>query len=148
MESSSSMVIRSGDIRCFEGVKYDESKVLAMRASFPGEDDETLARFLIARGGDMDKARVMLTEHLEWRSEQYYNINSNILKSGCLGEIMKGKVYINGVDKEGHPLVVFRPKFNDAAVRDIDEMGRMAIWWTEVIVSEMENFGGTCLYDL
>ena len=80
----------------------------------------------------MDKARDMLKAHVEWRAS-----NLPLYKEACLGEINKGKIYSHGVDKEGHPLVVFRPKMNDCDVRDVGETCRMALWWTEAISAQM-----------
>ena len=127
----SSTGIVSRDISALSA-KYSKSLIEEIKKSFPEESDETIARFLIARNGDHVKARDMMQEHMAWRVE-----NPPVLKESCLGEICKGKVYAHGKDKEGHPLVLYRPRFNDPDKRDLDEMGRMVRWWAGVIISNM-----------
>jgi len=129
-----SVEILSKDIRVFQNEKYHSASLIILRPEFPQLSDEDIARFLIARGGVVDKAREMLKAHMEWRSS-----NLPIYKEACIGEISKGKIYNHGVDKEGHPLVVFRPKMNDCDVRDVEETCRMALWWTEAIVAQMPS---------
>ncbi len=112
--------------------KYSKSLIEELKKTFPEESDETIARFLIARGGDHIKARQMMQDHMIWRAD-----NPPVLKETCFGELCKGKVYEHGKDKEGHPLVIYRPRFNDPNQRDLDEMGRMVRWWAEVIIAGM-----------
>ncbi len=130
----STISIQSKDILQFMNQKFHSTSIIKLRGQFPGFSDEDYARFLIARDGLVDKAIEMLRAHVEWRAK-----NLPIYKSSCLGELVKGKVYLHGTDKEGHPIVHFRPRFNDADVRDIDEMGRMALWWAEVIFKQIPS---------
>ena len=124
--------IVSKDILCHMNKKFYSTSILKLRDKFPGFSDEDYARFLIARDGIIEKAEEMLKAHVAWRAS-----NLPIYKESCLGEILKGKVYVHGTDKEGHPLVHFRPKLNDADTRDVEEMGRMALWWCEVIFKQI-----------
>ena len=103
-----------------------------LKKTFPEESNETIARFLIARDSDITKTREMLQNHIVWRAE-----NIPVLKESCFGELCKGKVYVHGKDKEGHPIVVYRPRLNDPDKRDLDEMGRMAVWWAQVVIGNM-----------
>lgn len=98
--------------------------IYTMRSIFPHEEDETIARFLLARNGNIEKAKTLLEEDIAWRAT-----NWPVLKSSCISEINKGKLYLHGVDLEGHPLLVWRVRFNLPSERDIDEMGRMSMWW-------------------
>lgn len=95
-------------------------------------DDDTLARFLLARNGNVDKAKALLEENRAWRKAKL-----PIYKSSCLTEYNKGKVFVHGVDKEGHPLVIYRAKLQIPAERNVDEMVNMAVWWAEKIVSQL-----------
>ena len=128
MATSEGVNIVSNDILAFANSKYTDTNIIILRSEFPQLNDEDIARFLIARNNNVSKAQKMLRDHVTWRSS-----NLPLYKSSCLNEIHKGKVYVHGTDKLGHPLVVFRPVKNDMAVRDVEEMGRMALWWTEVV---------------
>ncbi len=99
--------------------KITMESMSAMRAAFPTESDTDLARFLIARTNDVTKAKDMLAKHLEWKSKSW-----PILKSSVIGEFSKGKIYVDGFDKEGHPLVVWRAALNVASERDLEELGK------------------------
>lgn len=92
-------------------------KFRLMKSKFPDESDETLARFLIGKGMDVEKAKEQLTGHIEWRS-----MNWPIKKSSCLNELATGKLYSYGVDKAGRPLIIFSPRFNFPKERDVKEM--------------------------
>ena len=132
MTTPNTISIVSRDILCHMNKKFYSTSVLNLRAKFPQFSDEDIARFLCARDGLVDKAEEMLKAHVAWRASNY-----PIYKDDCLGEILKGKVYVHGTDKEGHPLIHFRPRLNDADVRDVEEMGRMALWWVEVIFKQV-----------
>jgi hypothetical protein len=130
---SMSLSFASEDITELAG-KFTPSTFYTLKSRFPDCDDETLARFLIARNGDIDKASQLLNAHLNWRSE-----NLPIVKSTVVNELYKGKVYAHGVDKEGHPLVVYLPRFNDPSVRDLEEMSRSLLYWTESVLESMPS---------
>lgn len=106
--------------------KFTFDSLVEMRKTFPDVEDLVLCRFLIARTGDIAKAKDLLNKHLEWKSK-----NLPVLKSTCLNEFKKGKLYMNGFDKDGHPLLIWHAKLNIYNDRDLDEMGRMIIWWME-----------------
>lgn len=127
--SSQPMQIVSTDI---DTTKFTYDALVQMREKFPEENDETLARFLIARNGDVVKASALFECHLQWRLENY-----PVLKSSCINEIAKGKVYLRGTDREGHPLLVWRVRFNFPKERDLEEMARMVYWWFYVALSAL-----------
>ena len=88
--------------------KFTQQQLDEFSALFPGLKTDTLSRFLIARGGDVAKASLLLDNHLRWRSDA---ANYPVLKSDAMRELAIGKLYVHGVDKEGHPLVVYRSKY-------------------------------------
>lgn len=94
-------------------------KFRAIKSKFPDESDETLARFLIGKGMDVEKASEQLAGHIEWRST-----NWPIKKANCLNELATGKLYSYGVDRDGRPLIIFSPRFNFPKERDVKEMVR------------------------
>lgn len=122
-------VITSTDI---DQTKFGIEEFNQMKEQFPAESDETLARFLIARNNKKDKAAELLVQYLFWKSTSW-----PVLKSSCLTEINKGKIYVHGKDKEGHPLLIYRCRFNNSSDRDIEEMGRMVCFWLATAVKAM-----------
>jgi len=122
-DAPSTLVIKSQDI---DVTKFKEKYIVKMREAFPGINDDTLARYLIARNGDATKAIEQLQRALEYKALHY-----PILKSTCLKEINSGKLYIRGVDKEGRPLLIYRSKKSFPNDRDLDEAARMLVWFAE-----------------
>jgi len=119
----STLVIKSKDI---DITKFSESHVVTMREKFPGLDDQVLARYLIARNNDLEKACEQLTRALNWQA-----LHCPVMKSSCQKEIASGKLYVRGVDKEGRPLLVYRSCKSFPAERDLEECGRMLVWFAE-----------------
>lgn len=72
----------------------------AMKKEFPDQDDDDIARFLIARNGDVTKAAPLLQKHLSWRSE-----NLPPKADSFYREYVKGKIYVGGQDMKGHPII-------------------------------------------
>jgi hypothetical protein len=122
-------VLTSTDI---DQTKFGNDEYQIMKSQFPEETDETIVRFLIARNNDVTKASAMLTEHIEWRKS-----NWPVLKNTCMNEINKGKVYVHGTDNEGHPLMIYRVRFNNSSDRDVEEMGRMIMFFVATAVNAM-----------
>jgi hypothetical protein len=114
--------------------KYTDAQFSEMKAYFPETDNITLARFLIARNGDVAKSKAMYEDHLAWRAE-----NWPALMSSCMNEFSKGKSYVKGEDKQGHPLIIFQTHLHDPQNRDCDELVRMAVFIFETAIREMEN---------
>ena len=103
--SISKLTFKSTDIehvRCKTPAgSFTDESFSVMRSSFPpSEKDETLARFLIARNGDTSKAIPFLTKSIEWRTRKLPLQNSSFYR-----EFIKGKIYMHGNDKTGHPLL-------------------------------------------
>jgi hypothetical protein len=98
----------------------------ALKAHFPHLDDDTIARYLIARNNDLSKSTELLTKAQAWRNKHF-----PVLKVDCLSEMLSGKFYVHGTDREGRPLLFFRGCLHDVNVRDVETMARAAIWWME-----------------
>jgi len=114
--------------------KYSPEQFAAFKAKFPEQDTVTLARFLIARNGDIEKSSDMLTNHLNWKAA-----NWPVLKSSCINEVKQGKGYVKGTDLQGHPLIIFNTCLHDPSKRDIEEMTRSAIYLFETAIAQMKN---------
>jgi hypothetical protein len=123
--------IKSRDI---DRSMFSEENFRALKGQFPNCTDETIARYLIARNNDLDKATELLTKAELWRSKQY-----PILKQDCIGEFRKGKIYTHGFDKEGRPLYIVRAANHDPSDRDIEELAKCALWWAELVCSRLPD---------
>lgn len=108
------------------------NKFREFKQRFPDEPDETVARFLIARKYDVEKAIEMLTNHIRWRAA-----NFPVYKDSVLDELKKGICYQHGVDKLGHPLFIFTPLLNDPKSRNLDAMIRSILWWIQYGISKL-----------
>ena len=122
-EGPTTLVIKSKDIDIH---KFSESNIIAMREKYPGYDDDTLARYLIARNNDLVKACEQLDRAIAWRIPNY-----PVLKETCMKEISSGKLYIRGVCKEGRPLLIFKSCKSFPNERDLEESARMLVWFAE-----------------
>lgn len=92
------------------------------------------ARFLLGKNNDFKTATTMLSDHIDWRKTVF-----PISKQSCLNEFKKGKIFVHGTDKAGHPLVHLTTRFNDPKVRDIEEVGLCLYWWVQYIESHYSN---------
>lgn len=119
----SDIKIASTDI---EESKYSASNLLEMRKRFPGREDEELARFLIARKDDLEKACEQLQKRIDFDSTFL-----PVTKEDCGEEFNAGKLYSHGVDKEGRPLLIWAVRNNIAATRDMDKLVKTMVWWVE-----------------
>jgi len=117
--------------------KYTPAEFAQFKANFPDQDTITLARFLIARNGDVQKSTELLTKHLAWKKT-----NWPVLKSSCMNEVKQGKGYVRGADLEGHPLIVFNTCLHDPSNRDVEELIRCAVFLFETAIAQMK--GKTC----
>lgn len=127
----STLVIKSNDINV---TLFTEAKLVKMRERFPGQSDDTLARYLIARKDDYELACAQLDRAISWRAAHY-----PILKSTFMKELSTGKLYVRGVDKEGRPLLIYRSRLSFPKTRDLEECARMNIWFVEHIKRLMPN---------
>lgn len=126
--------IKSEDILALAS-RFSVEGILEMKEKFgPSHKDEDLARFLIARGGDVEKASKLYADHLTWKASRLYWPPS---KATCMNELQKGKILSHGVDKEGHPLLIYNSRFHFAKERDTEEMTRMVVWWCEVGIKNL-----------
>jgi hypothetical protein len=103
-----------------------------MKQSFPDETDETVARFFLARDGNVGKATALLRDHIAWRSQI-----PPIFKSDITKEMRPGKLYVHGTDKLGHPLLVWTSNRHNRLDRDIKDMEKLFLWWIEEAIRRM-----------
>jgi hypothetical protein len=116
-------VILSEDI---DPNKYSLENFYAVREKFPQLPDEMIARYLIARNNDLEKALAQIEKAVGIRAA-----NWPILKSSCINEMRTGKLYSHGFDREGRPLLIWKSSKNITSKRDLEETSRLLIFWTE-----------------
>ena len=69
--------------------------------------DESIMRFLRARDGVKEKALAALQETVQWRSSErphFFRSTHSLFRS----QVVTGKNYLHGHDKEGNPIMVMR----------------------------------------
>ena len=97
----------------------DEVQQLTQKlgASHPlSSDGGTLRRYLRVANGDIKVARRMVQRHVEW---QWANIPVQVTPE-LQEELAKGKVYMNGNDRQGRPIIVMRSGRFDPRKRKLD----------------------------
>ncbi len=114
--------------------KYTPEQFAAFKKEFPDVDTRTLARFLIARNGDISKSTPLLRDNLKWRKE-----NLPALKATCMTELKTGKTYVRGFDKKGHPLIIFHTYLHDPNDRCIKELIRLACFTFETAIKKLPS---------
>ncbi|GAV81743.1 CRAL_TRIO domain-containing protein/CRAL_TRIO_N domain-containing protein [Cephalotus follicularis] len=120
-------------------------------------DDQTLRRFLRARDLDIEKASVMFLKYLNWR--RTYVVNGSISPSEVPNEISQNKFFLQGLDKNGRPVVVLLASRHFQHKGGLDEIKRMLLSIPPgqekfVIIADLEGWGYSntdihaCLADL
>lgn len=77
-------------------------------------NDKTFLRYLRARDFQFEKARDMLQATIDWRDS--YGLDKLMSKEWqdiIAKENITGKLYVRGFDKEGHPLLYMKPRFEN-----------------------------------
>ncbi|XP_022932698.1 phosphatidylinositol transfer protein 3 [Cucurbita moschata] len=136
-----------------ESNEVEKQKVVIMRAFVEREDssakdvdDFMIRRFLRARDLDIEKASAMFLKYLSWRKSVIPN--GFISASEISTNLAHNKLFMQGVDKKGRPIVVGYG--NRHKQGNIEEFIRYVIFALEKICSRMprgqEKF--VCIGDL
>ncbi|XP_022972040.1 phosphatidylinositol transfer protein 3-like [Cucurbita maxima] len=136
-----------------ESNEVEKQKVVIMRAFVEREDssakdvdDFMIRRFLRARDLDVEKASAMFLKYLSWRKAAIPN--GFISASEISTNLAHNKLFMQGVDKKGRPIVVGYG--NRHKQGNIEEFIRYVIFALEKICSRMprgqEKF--VCIGDL
>jgi len=123
--------IQSKDILDLQS-KFSETNLRDLKAAYPEEELETLARFLIGRNNDLKETKEKLDKLVKWKKENY-----PILKRDCLNELKTGKVYVRGEDKQGRPIVVFKTAKSLPKQRDLKESINLCFWTMEQAIKKL-----------
>ncbi|KAL6188304.1 hypothetical protein ACLB2K_039697 [Fragaria x ananassa] len=123
-----------------ESNEIEKSKVGIMRALVEREDpsskevdDFMIRRFLRARDHDIEKASNLFLKYLSWRKA--FMPNGSISESEIPRELAHNKLFVQGVDKKGRPIVVVyggRHKHTK-----LEEFKRFVVYTLEKICARM-----------
>lgn len=115
---------------------FSRDNLQRMKEAFPGVDNDTLVRYLIARKNDFEAAKEMLENAEKWRAE-----NWPISKASCINEIRSGRVYVRGKDKEGRVIIHVAARKHDPGNRNMEETGKSFFWFCEHAIKQMAADG-------
>lgn len=90
------------------------------------EDDFALRRFLRARDHNIGKASAMFLKYLSWKRAA--KPRGSITDDEVRGELVQEKLYMQGFDKKGRPMVYLFLARHFPAKRDFDEFKRYVIY--------------------
>lgn len=85
-------------------------------------DDLMIRRFLRARDLDVDKASAMFLKYLKWRRESIPN--GFISPSEIPNELAQNKLFVQGHDKAGRPIVLVFAARHKPASTTVEELKR------------------------
>jgi hypothetical protein len=85
-------------------------------------ESATLMRFLIARNLDLQKASEMFAQHCKWRDE--FVPKGFIVESQIPNQLGAEKTFIQGLDRNGRPLMIVVGCKHLAKERDMEEFKR------------------------
>ncbi|KAF7076325.1 hypothetical protein CFC21_080992 [Triticum aestivum] len=90
------------------------------------EDDFMLRRFLRARDHNISKASAMFLKYLAWKRAA--QPRGSITEADVRGELVQDKLYVQGFDKTGRPMIYLFGNRHFAAKRDLEEFKRYVVY--------------------
>jgi hypothetical protein len=101
------------------------------------EDDFMLRRFLRARDQNIGKASAMFLKYLAWKRTA--KPNGPITDDEVRNELVQDKLYVQGHDKTGRPMVYLFGSRHIAAKREINEFKRYVIYILDTTCTKYVN---------
>lgn len=125
-----------------ENTEIERSKVGIMRALVEREDpsakevdDLMIRRFLRARELDIEKGSSVLLKYLNWRRE--FVPNGSISPSEIPNDLAQNKLFMQGVDKMGRPIVMAYGGRHRPSQGSLEELKRFMVFSLDKICSRM-----------
>ncbi|KAH7859099.1 hypothetical protein Vadar_031535 [Vaccinium darrowii] len=125
-----------------ENTEIERSKVGIMRALVEREDpsakeldDLMIRRFLRARELDIEKGSSLLLKYLNWRRE--FVPNGSISPSEIPNDLAQNKLFMQGVDKMGRPIVTVFGGRHRPSQGSLEEFKRFMVFSLDKICSRM-----------
>ncbi|RDX89867.1 Random slug protein 5 [Mucuna pruriens] len=146
MEGREGAIARAGE-DVDDGVAKDSTeteltKILLLRAivetrdpSSKEEDDLMIRRFLRARDLDVDKASAMFLKYLKWRHS--FVPNGSVSVSDVPNELAQDKVFVQGRDKIGRPILIVLGVKHFQNKYDPDEFKRFVVYVLDKVCTRM-----------
>ncbi|KAM0830789.1 hypothetical protein ACQ4PT_065974 [Festuca glaucescens] len=115
-----------GDASEWKKVAEMRAVVQAQDPSSKEEDDFALRRFLRARDHNIGKASAMFLKYLAWKRAA--KPRGSITKDEVRNELVQDKLYVQGFDKVGRPMIYLFGARHLPAKRDLEEFRRYVIY--------------------
>ncbi|XP_043706379.1 phosphatidylinositol transfer protein 3-like [Telopea speciosissima] len=127
---------------CTGSNETERSKVGLMRSfvekqdpSAKEEDDLMIRRFLRARDLDIDKASALFLKYLKWRRS--FLPNGSISESEIQNHLSQNKLFLQGLDKKGRPILIVLAARHFPIKGGTDELKRYVVYSFDRICSRM-----------
>ncbi|XP_065852792.1 uncharacterized protein [Euphorbia lathyris] len=122
--------------------EIERSKIQIMRSHVEREDpdakevdDLMMRRFLRARELDIEKASALFLKYLSWKRS--FMPNGSISPSEIPNELAQNKIFMQGFDKNNHPIVVVLGAKHIPYTGNIEEFKRFVVFTLERICARM-----------
>ncbi|XP_042027756.1 phosphatidylinositol transfer protein 3-like [Salvia splendens] len=142
--SSRSEDAKDGELTSENREEMERTRIQTMKAlilkqdpSAKDVDDLMIRRFLRARDLDVDKASAMFLKYLKWRREAIPN--GFISPSEISNDLAQNKLFMQGYDRAGRPIVVIFPARHKPASTTVEEFKRFNIYGLEKICARMPS---------
>ncbi|KAH7865164.1 hypothetical protein Vadar_003023 [Vaccinium darrowii] len=130
-------------VECINGSNNAElNKIILMRAfveqqdpSSKDVDDYMIRRFLRARDLDIEKASNMFLKYLKWK--QIFTPTGSITASEIATDIEQKKMFTQGSDKTGRPILVVFPGRHFPRKGGLEEFKRFVVFSLDKVCSRM-----------
>ncbi|KAI3463523.1 hypothetical protein Pfo_020186 [Paulownia fortunei] len=100
-------------------------------------DDLTLRRFLRARDLDVEKASAMFMKYFTWR--RTFVPKGSISTSEITNQIAENKIFMQGTDKRGRPVLVILGARHFPCKGGIDELKRLVVFALDKLCSRIPD---------
>ncbi|XP_065853497.1 uncharacterized protein [Euphorbia lathyris] len=122
--------------------EIEQNKVRIMRAHVEREDadakevdDLMIRRFLRARELDIEKASTLFLKYLSWKKS--FMPNGSISPSEIPKELGQNKLFMQGIDKKNHPILVVFGAKHIPYKGNIEEFKRFVVFSLERVCARM-----------
>ncbi|KAL1537464.1 phosphatidylinositol transfer protein 3-like [Salvia divinorum] len=135
---------KEGEVTFESREEMEMTRIQAMKAlvlkqdpSAKDVDDLMIRRFLRARDLNVDKASAMFLKYLKWRREAIPN--GFISPSEISNDLAQNKLFMQGYDRAGRPIVVLFSARHKPASTTVEEFKRFNIYGLEKICARMPS---------
>ncbi|XP_047072954.1 phosphatidylinositol transfer protein 3-like isoform X1 [Lolium rigidum] len=126
----------AGDASEWKKVAELRAVVEAKDPAAKEEDDFMLRRFLRARDHNIGKASAMFLKYLAWKRTA--KPNGSITADEVRNELAQDKLYVQGHDKLGRPMVYLFGARHIAAKRDLNEFKRYVVYILDTTCTKLQ----------